>query len=83
MRKLSFVFAALACAAASIASAQPVRIASWNLGWHVSQAEVPKWIERCSRSFVKDASDGIWKPVAVGTQGSTVGSYIKESRAPA
>lgn len=57
-----------------------VRIASWNLGWHISQAEVPNWIERCSRSFAKDASDGVWKTVAANGQGATVGWLIKESR---
>lgn len=70
-----------ACLATVSASAQPIRVASWNLGWHVSQPEVPNWIARCGRSFVKDAGDGVWKPVPAGTQGATVGWYIKESRA--
>ena len=71
----------LTCLAAGTASGQSIRVASWNLGWHVSQAEVPNWVERCDRSFVKDAADGIWEPVATGTPGATLGWHIKESRA--
>lgn len=81
MKKLCVLILIQACLATGAASAQPVRVASWNLGWHVSQAEVPNWIARCGRSFVKDAGDGVWKPVPAGTQGATVGWYIKESRA--
>lgn len=69
------------CLVVGAAAAQQVRVASWNLGWHVSQAEAPIWIARCGRSFVKDVGDGVWKPVPAGTQGATVGWYIKESRA--
>ena len=80
--KKSVVFVLVhACLGTGVASAQPVRIASWNLGWHVSQAEVPNWIARCGRSFVKDVGDAVWKPVPAGTQGATAGWSIKESRA--
>jgi endonuclease/exonuclease/phosphatase family metal-dependent hydrolase len=59
----------------------PLNFASWNLGWHVSAAEVPNWITQCSKSYVKDATDGNWKPAAADNKSATVGWYIKESRA--
>lgn len=60
------------------AQAAELRVASWNLGWHVSQAEVPNWIARCSKSYAKDNTDGVWKPTE---SAGTVGWLIKESRA--
>jgi endonuclease/exonuclease/phosphatase family metal-dependent hydrolase len=59
----------------------PLNIASWNLGWHVSAAEVPHWIGQCNKRYVKDTTDGIWKPAADDNKSATVGWYIKESRA--
>ena len=81
MKKLGVLILIQACLATVSAAAQPIKVASWNLGWHVSQGEVPNWIARCGRSFVKDAGDGVWKPVPAGMQGATVGWHIKESRA--
>ena len=60
------------------AQAAELRVASWNLGWHVSQAEIPNWIAQCSKAYQKDSSDGVWKPTV---SGGTVGWLIKESRA--
>lgn len=41
--------------------AEPIRVASWNLGWHVAQAEVPNWIIQCGKSYLRkteaDSSD--------------------------
>lgn len=58
--------------------ASELRVASWNLGWHISQAEVPNWVAQCGKSYEKDKSDGIWKPTE---SAGTVGWFIKESRA--
>lgn len=57
------------------ASAQtgPLRVATWNLGWHVSQAELTSWIAQCSKSYVKDAHTGIWDVVEPQTPGARVG----------
>ncbi len=63
-----------------ITTAQTVRIASWNMGWHVSAAEVPNWIERCSSSFVENKSTGRWDLAADGATGSTVGWLVKGDR---
>jgi hypothetical protein len=50
-------------------SAQPLRVASWNLGWHISQAELPRWLALCGKTYQKDAADTIWKPASSGTLG--------------
>lgn len=69
-----------AVATATPAAAQSVRVASWNLGWHVSTAELPAWLAQCGKSYQKSASDGIWRVVPEGTAGATIGWFIKESR---
>ena len=56
---------------------QPLRVASWNLGWHISKAELPQWLAQCGKTYQKDAADGVWKLAATGT----VGWLIDESRA--
>lgn len=70
----------LASALASPAFAEPLRVASWNLGWHVSMAEVPAWTAQCGKSYEKNTADGIWHVVPEGKDGSTVGWFIRESR---
>ncbi len=65
---------------ATPAAAQSVRVASWNLGWHVSSAELPAWLAQCGKSYQKSPSDGVWRVVPEGTAGATVGWFIKESR---
>lgn len=32
-----------------------LRIATWNLGWHVSQQDLSPWISQCSQTFTKAA----------------------------
>lgn len=68
-------------ATSAAGTAAPLRVASWNLGWHVSYAEVPAWTGQCGKSYEKDAASGIWKVVADGKEGSTIGWNIKEGRA--
>lgn len=70
----------LAITATTPAAGQAVRVASWNLGWHVSTAELPAWLAQCGKSYQKSASDGVWRVVPEGTAGATVGWFIKESR---
>ncbi|MDM4766223.1 endonuclease/exonuclease/phosphatase family protein [Pelomonas sp. SE-A7] len=76
---LALILAA-ATASSSTASAQPLRVASWNLGWHVSTAELPAWIAQCSKPYAKSAADGVWRVAPEGAAGATVGWFIKESR---
>ena len=55
-----------------------IRIASWNLGWHVAQAELPAWFAQCAKSYQR-SPEGLWQlskePQAV------VGWSVGESRA--
>ncbi|MBC7919156.1 MAG: hypothetical protein H7Y28_15240 [Rhodoferax sp.] len=67
----------LATVTSAVSAAQPLRVASWNLGWHVSKAELPQWLAQCGKTYQKDAADGVWKPAETGT----VGWLIDEPRA--
>lgn len=82
MRPLPLQILSLLIAAtlAGAAGAEPLRVASWNLGWHVSMAEVPAWAAQCGKSYEKNMTDGIWHVVPDGKDGSTVGWFIRESR---
>lgn len=68
------------CALTPWAQASTLRVATWNLGWHVSQAELPQWIEQCSKSFAKNSQTGVWEVVAPQTAGAKVGWSVDESR---
>ena len=63
-----------------LAHASTLRVATWNLGWHVSQAELPQWIEQCSKSFAKNSQTGVWEVVSPQTAGAKVGWSVDESR---
>lgn len=76
-RLLSIALMALTAVTTAASAAQPLRVASWNLGWHVSKAELPQWLAQCGKIYQKDAADGVWKPAATGT----VGWLIDEPRA--
>jgi len=76
-----FVLAVGLLGGVQTAQAETLRLATWNLGWHVSQAELPAWRAQCDRVYAKDAASGVWQPVADGTPGATRGWDITESRA--
>jgi endonuclease/exonuclease/phosphatase family metal-dependent hydrolase len=63
-RKLLNVGAAFLLTAASLAigtaHAAELKFASWNLGWHISNAELGAWIQACSKRYAR-SSDGIWQ----------------------
>jgi exonuclease III len=62
-------------------AASPLRIASWNLGWHVSQAALPAWIDFCNRTFERD-SQGVWRVSTVGNSSNAKRGWdITENRA--
>lgn len=72
--------AAVTTALAVPASATTLRIATWNLGWHVSQAELGPWIAQCGKSYAKDSASGLWKVVPAQTPGAQIGWEVDESR---
>ncbi|WP_207620211.1 endonuclease/exonuclease/phosphatase family protein [Oharaeibacter diazotrophicus] len=55
-------------ATSGVASAFDLKVATWNLGWHVSKAEAADWIARCDAPF-EEGPDGIWRPASTGTPG--------------
>jgi endonuclease/exonuclease/phosphatase family metal-dependent hydrolase len=63
-----------------IASAATLRVATWNLGWHVSQAELGPWLAQCGKSYAKNDQTGVWEVVVPLTAGSRIGWEIDESR---
>jgi hypothetical protein len=83
-RTLRFPIAASALAALFLASgpaaATTLRVVTWNLAWHVSQAELGPWIAQCGKSFAKNSQTGAWEVVPPETAGSRIGWDISESR---
>lgn len=82
----SFASTLATCLMGSVAisaSAQPasLRVATWNLGWHVSQAELAPWISQCGKSYVKNPQTGVWDVVEPQTPGAKTGWDVDESRA--
>ena len=69
------------CAFSPSAQATTLRVATWNLGWHVAQAELPQWIAQCSKSFMKNSQTGIWEVSPAQSAGSKVGWSVDENRA--
>ena len=57
--------------ATAAAQAAPLKVATWNLGWHLDAASAKTWIAACSRPFA--LQDGIWKPVAQAAEGTQPG----------
>lgn len=51
------------------AHARDLKVATWNLGWHMSRVEASEWIAKCGAPFQKNASTGIWEPAESGTPG--------------
>ncbi|TYK74120.1 hypothetical protein FSY45_19965 [Comamonas sp. Z1] len=68
-------------AIAAAAHAQPVRIATWNLGWHVASTELPAWIAQCNKLYLKNKTSKVWDLVPEGTTGAKRGWEVTESRA--
>src|SRR5215210_3681058 len=59
----------LAALASTSAMARDVRIATWNVGWHLSQAEAQVRIDRCGSPFIFNSRTSRWEPAASGTPG--------------
>ncbi|WAC27884.1 endonuclease/exonuclease/phosphatase family protein [Ancylobacter sp. SL191] len=60
---------ALVLLGAASADAREATVATWNLGWHLSQDQAATWIAKCSAPFAKNAQTGLWEPAAAGTPG--------------
>ena len=65
--KTAFVAAVLAACLGS-ASASALRVATWNLGWHMDGALAKTWIEACGQPFAQSPTDQRWRPSTDGTR---------------
>lgn len=64
----------VAALAPQVVSAATLKVATWNLGWHVSQAEVGPWIAQCGKAYSKNPESGVWEVVTPQPPGARVGS---------
>lgn len=74
-------FAALTATTAIPTQAETLRIATWNLGWHVASNEVPAWIAQCNKFYAKNPATKVWDLAAEGASGAKRGWEVTESRA--
>ena len=64
--KRGLLIAALAAGLALPALATELRLATWNLGWHMDMALARTWMAQCGRPFALSAKDQRWAPAAEG-----------------
>lgn len=76
MKRLALAAATLFAAAA--AHAAPLKVATWNLGWHLDRELAASWIAACSRPFALDGDT--WKPVAQAGEGTRPGWQLPWGR---
>jgi hypothetical protein len=50
------------------AQARDLRLATWNLGWHLDTALARTWIQACGQHFSRLGPDQLWRPSPEGTQ---------------
>jgi endonuclease/exonuclease/phosphatase family metal-dependent hydrolase len=58
--------------------AAELKFASWNLGWHISNEELPAWIQACSKRYAR-GGEGIWQLSDQDT--AQIGWQVSEYRA--
>jgi endonuclease/exonuclease/phosphatase family metal-dependent hydrolase len=51
---------------ANVAFARDLTVATWNLGWHLNQAEAKAWIKDCGQPFALNPTTGLWEPSTAG-----------------
>lgn len=57
---------ALPAAAQSVPRADPLRVVTWNLGWHIDRDAAREWIARCSAAFTRPTPEARWTPLPAG-----------------
>jgi len=60
MNRLGFVLFATLLVASGQCAAAELKLASWNLGWHLSQTEAKNWIAGCEAHYELDQTS-TWK----------------------
>lgn len=59
--------ALLGAAPAPVRAAEPLTVATWNLGWHLDAALATRWIAACGQRFAR-GGDGLWRPDPAGAK---------------
>lgn len=68
MLRRTFIALAMLAGAAP-AHARDIKVATWNLGWHLSQAEADAWAEKCGQPFALNSEGTAFVPAPTGTPG--------------
>ncbi len=76
MKRLAL--AALALLSSAIAPAAPLKIATWNIGWHLDAELAATWMAACSQPFALQGET--WKPVAAAGDGTRPGWQLPWGR---
>lgn len=58
----------LSLGAMGTAVAAPLRVATWNLGWHMDTALATQWMNTCGQPFARTGAEGRWRPDPAGTE---------------
>jgi endonuclease/exonuclease/phosphatase family metal-dependent hydrolase len=65
----SLVAAIILLASTAALDARELKVATWNMGWHLSRSEAATWIGKCGAPFKLNRQTGLWEPAQSGTQG--------------
>ena len=62
MNRLGFILFVTLLMVSGQGVAADLKLASWNLGWHVSQKEAKTWIAGCNAKYELNQNSKIWLP---------------------
>ncbi len=68
LRKMAMIFGMVALTATT-SEGRELRVATWNLGWHMSKAMSANWVQKCSAPFQWNEKTGLWEPGTAGPSG--------------
>lgn len=68
LRKMAMTLGMMALTATA-SEGRELRVATWNLGWHMSKAMSADWVQKCSAPFQWNEKTGLWEPGTAGPSG--------------
>jgi endonuclease/exonuclease/phosphatase family metal-dependent hydrolase len=66
----------------STAQLEHITAITWNLGWHLSQAEAAEWINECGKMFKKNAAGSAWVQDDSGEKSGWQLDFSRTARVP-
>jgi hypothetical protein len=66
LHRLLALATSLVVGVAQTTYAREVTVATWNLGWHMNQAEAKTWIRDCGQPFAFNQASGLFEPSTTG-----------------